>query len=81
LGWIVKTLVLCFIVGFLISFFEINPARILTDGWETVQDVYELLAAIVGWALPYILIGAVVVVPLSLLSLFLRWTRARGDRP
>ena len=80
MGWIVKTLVLCFVVGFLISFFEINPATIFTSTWETVQEVIDLTVGIGGWALPYILIGAVVVVPLSLIGLALRWMRARGHR-
>ncbi|WP_280177262.1 DUF6460 domain-containing protein [Azospirillum palustre] len=30
-----------------------------------------------SWALPYILIGAVVVVPLSLIGLVMRWNRSR----
>lgn len=76
-GWIIRTLVLCFVVGFVLSFLNINPANILTNSWQTVQDIAALLVGAGSWALPYILIGAVVVVPLSVLGLILRWNRSR----
>jgi hypothetical protein len=34
-----------------------------------------LLGDLVGWAIPYVLLGAVVVVPLVVLSLLHRYTR------
>lgn len=77
MGWIVKTLVLCFIVGFALSVLRIDPASILTNSWETVREIAELFLDAGRWALPYILIGAVVVVPLSVAAAVLRWTRSR----
>ncbi|SMH59500.1 hypothetical protein [Azospirillum agricola] len=77
MGWIVRTLVLCFIVGFILSVLRIDPASILTDSWETVRDIAELALDAGRWALPYILIGAVIVVPLSVLGALLRWSRSR----
>lgn len=77
MGWIIRTLVLCFIVGFVLSFLRIDPASILTNSWQTVQDIAALVIDAGSWALPYILIGAVVVVPLSLIGLVMRWNRSR----
>lgn len=77
MGWIIRTLVLCFIVGFVLSFLRIDPASILTNSWQTVQDIAALVIEAGRWALPYILIGAVVVVPLSLIGLVMRWNRSR----
>ncbi|NUB00864.1 hypothetical protein GBZ48_16405 [Azospirillum melinis] len=77
MGWIIRTLVLCFIVGFVLSFLRIDPASILTNSWQTVQDIAALVIEAGSWALPYILIGAVVVVPLSLIGLVMRWNRSR----
>ncbi len=77
MGWIVKTLVLCFVVGFVLSVLQIDPAGILTDSWETVRRIVQLLVDAGRWALPYILIGAVVVVPLSIAAALLRWSRSR----
>ncbi|PWC62532.1 hypothetical protein TSH7_04265 [Azospirillum sp. TSH7] len=76
-GWIIRTLVLCFVVGFVLSFLHINPASILTNSWQTVQDIAALMIDAGRWALPYILIGAVIVVPLSVIGLVLRWNRTR----
>ena len=77
MGWIVKIIGLCFVVGFALSVFEIDPASILTNTWVTVRDVFDLAVGVVRWAVPYILVGAVVVVPIAAVSLLLRWTRAR----
>lgn len=77
MGWIIRTLVLCFVVGFVLSFLRIDPASILTNSWQTVQDIAELVIEAGSWALPYILIGAVLVVPLSLIGLVMRWNRSR----
>lgn len=77
MGWIIRTLVLCFIVGFVLSFLHIDPASILTNSWQTVQDIAVVAIEAGRWALPYILIGAVVVVPLSLIGLVMRWNRSR----
>lgn len=78
MGWIVKTLLLCFIVGFALSVLDVEPATILTSGWAAIGRIAELAVELGGWALPYILLGAVIVVPLSLLAAILRWTRTRS---
>ena len=77
MGWIVKTLLLCFLVGLMLSVLDINPASILTNTWATIRDIADLAVGVVRWALPYILVGAVIVVPLSVLGLLLRWSRTR----
>jgi len=77
LGWLVKVVLLCLVVGLFLSFFEIDPAAILTNTWATVLSVGDLVVGVVRWAVPYILVGAVVVVPLALLGVVLRWSRSR----
>ncbi|MCG5240427.1 DUF6460 domain-containing protein [Azospirillum doebereinerae] len=77
MGWIVKTLVLCFVVGFILSVLRIDPASILTNSWETIKDIVDLMLDAGHWALPYILVGAVIVVPLSVIGALLRWSRSR----
>lgn len=80
MNWIVKTLVLCFVVGFALSTLDIDPASILTNTWATIRDIADLAIRVVAWALPYILVGAVVVVPISVVAAILRWSRTR-QRP
>lgn len=77
MGWIVRTLLLCFVVGVILSVLRIDPANILTNSWESMRDIVDLLLDAGRWALPYILIGAVIVVPLSVAGAVLRWFRSR----
>jgi hypothetical protein len=78
MSWIIRILVLSLIVGLVISFFDINPMGILNDTWDTVLAVFALFKGVVDWALPYILVGAVVVVPLALIGALLSFFRRRG---
>jgi len=75
MNWIIRVLVLSLIVGLVISFFDINPIGILNDTWDTILAVGGLFKGIIDWALPYILVGAVVVVPLALIGALLRYFR------
>jgi hypothetical protein len=78
-GRLIGVLVLCFLAGLFLSRLGITARGILTDTWATILSVFALLGDLVGWAIPYVLLGAVVVVPLVVLSLLHRYTR--GNRP
>jgi len=73
---LIKVLLFSFVIGVLISFFEITPQALLENFGETVQSIFELVAGAVEWAVQYILIGAVVVVPIWLI--FFVFSKARG---
>ena len=46
---IIKIVVFSFIVGILLSFFEINPKELLANFGETVQDIFSVVAGIIEW--------------------------------
>ena len=75
MSWIIRILLLSLIVGLVISFFNINPMGILNDTWDTILAVGGLFKGVLDWALPYILVGAVVVVPIALIGALLRFLR------
>jgi hypothetical protein len=75
MNWIIRIVVLSLIVGLALSFFNINPMGILNNTWDTVLAVVALFSGIVEWALPYVLVGAIVVVPLALIAALLRYIR------
>jgi hypothetical protein len=77
MSWIIRILLLSLIVGLVISFFNINPMGILNDTWDTILAVGGLFKGVLDWALPYILVGAVVVVPIALIGALLRFLRQR----
>jgi len=76
---IIRLVLLCLVVGLLLAFFNITPQHIITDTIATIRDVGDLIVNFVRWALPYILLGAVVVVPIAVISVILRV--ARRQRP
>lgn len=77
MSWIVRIIVLSLVVGLALSFLDIEPMGILNDTWDTVLAVFGLFTRVAEWALPYVLVGAVVVVPLALVAALLRYLRRR----
>ena len=47
---------------------------ILTDTWNTILSVGRLVGDVITWAVPYTLLGAVVVVPLLIVGLVVKRT-------
>jgi hypothetical protein len=72
IGQLVGVLVLCLLVGLLLTHLGIAPRGILTDTWRTILAVLHLVGGLFWWAVPYTLLGAVIVVPLFLLLLIVR---------
>ena len=74
---IVKLALLSLIVGLVLAKLGITPRRLIEHFGETVQGVFNLAVSSVEWAVPYILLGAVVVVPLWLIRAGLMFGRSR----
>jgi hypothetical protein len=68
IGRAIGVLVLCLLVGLLLTHLGIAARGILTDTWHTIVSGGRLVGGLVEWALPYTLLGAVVVVPLLLIG-------------
>jgi hypothetical protein len=70
---VVKLLITCFLVGMLLRILGFTPINLLEHFGETVRRLYDVALSLlhsavstVEWAVPYILLGAVVVVPIWL---------------
>ncbi len=72
IGRAIGVLVLCLLVGLLLTHLGIAARGILTDTWHTILSVGRLVGALVEWALPYTLLGAVIVVPLLLIGFVIK---------
>lgn len=77
MGVLVRILVFSLLVGLALSYFAIEPLDLLNHTRETIVAVAQMAVGVVEWAVPYILLGAVVVVPISLVVLGLRMMRRR----
>jgi hypothetical protein len=72
IGQLIGLLVLCLLVGLLLAHLGIASHGILTDTWCTILAVFHLVGGLVRWAVPYTVLGAVIVVPLVLILLIAR---------
>lgn len=77
---IVKLLVASLLVGLVMRWFDITPRSLIANFGETVERMFGTLASFAGWAVDYILVGAVIVVPIWLVVFLLdRVKRNRGS--
>lgn len=77
-GTIVKIAVLSLIVGLILSAVDISPARVLEGLGVTARDAIDMGAALVAWALEYVIVGAAIVVPIWLIVAWIG-SRRRGN--
>ena len=68
IGTAVNLLVICLLVGWVLSVIEIDALGFIRFLSHSVRNAGELAADGVRWAVPYILLGAVIVVPFYVLK-------------
>lgn len=76
-GTILRLFILSLVVGIVLSVFEIDPEALLGSIGGTVERIFDLLVDALEWAVPFVLIGAIVVVPIWLILVVLRMARRR----
>ena len=74
---VVRLFLLSLLVGILLSVFDIRPEELLADFSDTAVRIFRLLVSAIEWAVPYVLVGAVVVLPVALVIGLLRLARNR----
>jgi ABC-type uncharacterized transport system permease subunit len=76
-GRIIGLLILCFVVGVVLAFFGATPRTIFTDLWGALLGAWGMVVDVLAWAMPYIALGAMIVVPIAVVSWLLRLARKR----
>ncbi|PCI34527.1 MAG: hypothetical protein COB54_01745 [Alphaproteobacteria bacterium] len=71
-----KLLVASLVVGLALDFFDVSPADLIHDIPQTMGKVYDLTISVIEWGGSYILLGAIIVVPVWLL-MNLTWLKDR----
>jgi Na+/H+-dicarboxylate symporter len=74
-GTVLRILLICLVVGLLMAFFGITPQHMVDDTIATAQHAWLLVLHFVLWAVPYILLGGSVVLPIVAIMLILRFVR------
>ncbi len=76
-GTIIRLFVLSLVVGLVLSLFDITPRNLLRRIGGTAEEILGIGVSAVEWAVPFVLIGAVVVVPIWVISKLIRVARGR----
>ena len=76
-GTLLKLFILSLVVGVVLSVFDIDPENLLGAIGGTVESIFRVTVDALEWAVPFVLIGAVVVVPIWLILTLLRLARRR----
>jgi Domain of unknown function (DUF6460) len=72
-----RLLLASFAVGVALSVFDVRPETLLRDLDDYAYQLFTAAVDAVRWAIPYILIGAVVVAPIWLLMTIWKAVRSR----
>ena len=68
LGTGIKVLLICLLVGWVLSVIEVDALGFIRFLSQSLRHAGELAADAVRWAVPYILLGAVIVVPFYIIK-------------
>ena len=74
---LLRLFILSLIIGLALSVFDIRPESLLGAVGGTVESIFNVVADTVEWAVPFVLIGAVVVIPIWLILSAIRIARRR----
>ncbi|MEZ5758465.1 MAG: DUF6460 domain-containing protein [Emcibacteraceae bacterium] len=66
-GLIWKLVIASLCVGLLLSFFEIDPVALIENVPDTLGRILEVVLDIINWAGKYIILGAIIVIPIWIL--------------
>lgn len=78
---IIKLVVGSFLVGWLLTLFDITPLDLLEDLTGTIGQIYTTALSAVRWGADYILLGAVVVIPIWAIVKGLNFLQEKSRKP
>ena len=74
-----KMVALCFVVGLIVAVAGIDPADLWRDLAGTVREIWSLFWDTAHEAVRYVILGAIIVVPIWLIVLALQRATARRN--
>lgn len=76
-GTILKLLILSFFVGWGLSLLDLTPMELMRGVFDRFDDLLDWVSRSFGTIISYILLGAVIVVPIWLVLLLIDWSKSR----
>jgi hypothetical protein len=71
----IRLILLSLVVGLILSFLHLSPLGLFADFGATLRTMAAIVPDLVHWAIPYVLLGAEIVIPIALLLGLLRMRR------
>jgi len=81
LGVIVRLVVLSIVVGFVLAAFDITPANLFDRLNVLLRRLYDMGFGAVEWLLGYLVLGAMIVVPIWLITRLFAIGRGKSTPP
>lgn len=75
---VVKLLIVSFFVGWGLSLLDLTPMELLRGVFDRFDSLLNWVSRSAGEIISYILIGAMVVVPIWIILYLIEWSRQRG---
>jgi hypothetical protein len=76
---IIKIVIWSLIIGLALSLAGVTPETLLSGLGSTVQRIFSVFVDMFRWAVPYIILGAVVVIPIWAVVFVWRLFRRKGN--
>ncbi|NQW10472.1 MAG: hypothetical protein HQ481_11400 [Alphaproteobacteria bacterium] len=73
---IIKLVVLCVVVGFALSLFGLTPDELARLMFQSLGDLLSWSVNSIGELASYLLLGAVIVVPIAVLLYLMDWMKS-----
>jgi hypothetical protein len=77
MGTAIKLVLICLIVGWVLSVIDLDALGFIRFLSQSVRNAGDLAADAARWAVPYILLGAVIVIPFYILKFGLDFLKRR----
>ena len=81
IGVIIRLIILSVIVGIVLSALDIRPDNIIYHLGVLARRIYDLGFGVFDWAFSYLVLGAVIVIPIWLIMRLLSGLRGDPNRP
>lgn len=76
---ILKILVISLIVGVVLSVINIDALSFIRFISQSIHNAVDLVSSVIQWSIQYILLGAVIVVPIYLIKLGMSYFKRKGS--
>ncbi len=76
---ILKILVICLVVGVVLNALSIDALSFVRFISQSIHNAADLIVTVVQWSIEYVLLGAVIVVPIYLIKLGMSYFKRKGS--